>query len=197
MITRCLASLVLLALLACSPPEEPPAVAEPAPPVAEEPIATTLPLPTGPAIDYQMSNAAVPLDGVLTGGQPTAEDLEKLAERGYRTVITLRMPAEDTGLGDEQTLVEGLGMRYVALPVDGADGLTRANAERLSELLAAEERPILLHCGSSNRVGALLALEAFYVDGADPDAALELGKSAGLTRLEPAVRERLDAGDGG
>jgi len=158
--------------------------------------------PADPALDYAMKNPAQPLDGVLTGGQPTAEDLEKLAERGYKTVVNLRLPSEDTGLGDEAERVRRLGMRYVALPIAGAGDLTRENAERLAEILADEEaKPLLLHCGSSNRVGALLALEAFYVEGLDAGAALELGKKAGLTRLEPAVRQRLaaeeDGGPGG
>lgn len=48
--------------------------------------------------------------------------------------------------------------------------------------------PIAVACSSGNRAGALLAVESFWLDGVSPEAALALGKSAGLTRLEPSVR---------
>ena len=51
--------------------------------------------------------------------------------------------------------------------------------------------PVLLHCGSGNRIGALLALRAVWLEGKDPAAALDYGKAAGLTGLEPAVKSML------
>ena len=42
-----------------------------------------------------------------------------------------------------------------------------------------------------NRVGALMALKAFKVDGATPADALAIGKAAGVTRLEPVMRKLL------
>ena len=50
---------------------------------------------------------------------------------------------------------------------------------------------MLLHCGSGNRVGALLALKAFWLDGGSAEEALEVGLAGGVTRLEPTVRELL------
>jgi len=50
---------------------------------------------------------------------------------------------------------------------------------------------VLVHCGSGNRVGALLALRA-SLDGADDEKALALGREGGLSSLEGVVRERLD-----
>jgi hypothetical protein len=49
-----------------------------------------------------------------------------------------------------------------------------------------------VHCGSGNRVGALAALLAAE-EGADIDEALDVGRAAGLTRLEAVVREQLEA----
>jgi hypothetical protein len=51
--------------------------------------------------------------------------------------------------------------------------------------------PVVLHCASSNRVGALLAMKAFYLDDATPEEALALAKKAGITRMEPSVRQKL------
>jgi len=80
-------------------------------------------------------------------------------------------------------------MEYVLFPI-GSDDINFENAKALDEILSIYDAPVLLHCGSSNRVGALLALRA-SLDGADDEAAIELGKRGGLTRMEGEVREVL------
>ena len=85
-------------------------------------------------------------------------------------------------------------MRYSNLPIDGANGLTRENVERFDKLVAAAgDAPTLIHCGSGNRVGALIALRAANVQGQPIEKAIETGRSWGLKGLEPAVREQLAA----
>lgn len=114
--------------------------------------------------------------------------LEAARDAGYETVINLRLETEP---GAKREEVEGLGMGYVALPIAGKEGLTRENAQELAWALGEATSPVLLHCGSSNRVGALLALKAFYIDGMEPRDALELGLESGLKSLEPEVRQQL------
>lgn len=158
-----------------APADDPPA-AEAAPPPAR----------------VEIRNARSPIPGVLTGGQPTEEQIEQAAQAGYRTVVNLRTPGEE-GSWDEAPKVEELGMRYVSIPVAGADGINPDNARRLFDVLGDEDNhPVMVHCGSGNRVGALFALDAFHVDGKDAEAAIEIGREAGLTRLEETVRELLE-----
>ena len=133
---------------------------------------------------------AQPRPGLHTGGQPTAEDLERLKAEGVRTVIDLRGATEDRGY-DQAAEVRRLGMDYIALPIAGKDDITPANAAALHALLEEHEGEVLLHCASGNRVGALLALAAVQVDGASAEEALTLGRAAGLKSLEPVVMERL------
>jgi uncharacterized protein (TIGR01244 family) len=132
------------------------------------------------------------LEGITAAGQPSAAALSAAAAAGYKSVIDLRALTEDRGF-DEKATVEGLGMSYVSLPVDGAAGVSFANADALDKLLADLPKPVLLHCASSNRVGALLALRA-KAGGADTDAALELGVANGLGSLKGAVETKLAAG---
>ena len=131
------------------------------------------------------------VDGMTASGQPDAAALEVFAESGYAAVIDLRGPDEERGF-DQQAAVEELGMDYINLPVVGRDGISFENAGKLSEILDRYDAPVLVHCGSSNRVGALVALGA-SLDGADDDTAIEAGREAGLTRLEGVVRERLES----
>ncbi len=130
--------------------------------------------------------------GLHAGGQPTARDLAALQARGVRTVIDLRGAGEDRGF-DEAAEARRLGMDYIALPIAGKDDITPANARALHALLREHGDGVLLHCASGNRAGALLALGAAYEDGASPEAALDLGRRAGLKSLEPVVAEKLPA----
>ena len=152
------------------------------------PVADATPGQVDPA--SLVRNGMMPLEGVLTGGQPTDEQLAALRDAGYKTIINLRQPDERGTRGEAEKVAE-LGMTYVALPVAGAEDLNEENAVALAAALETAERPVLLHCGSGNRVGALLAMKAFLVDGASADEALDLGLAGGVTRLEPAVREKL------
>ncbi len=135
---------------------------------------------------------AQPRPGLYTGGQPDAAQLRQAAASGIRTVIDLRQPGEDRGF-DETAVADELGLRYLRLPIAGAAGLTVANAGTLERLLAQAEGPVLLHCASGNRAGALLALINARGEGASVDQALELGRRAGMTSLEPVVRALLES----
>jgi uncharacterized protein (TIGR01244 family) len=139
-----------------------------------------------------LRNRTDPRENLTTSGQPNVQSLESLANSGYTTIIDLRRPEEDRGI-DERSAVEGLGMSYVSLPVDGANGVTFENADALTRLIAEADGPVLVHCGSGNRAGALLALGE-KLNGADNEAAVAFGLEAGLTGLEPTVRERLETG---
>ena len=96
----------------------------------------------------------------------------------------------EEGNSDRDQL-EALGIRYIEIPIAGTDDLSEDNARRLAEALDESDPPVLVHCGSSNRVGALFAMKAYYVDGLSAEEALVVGQEAGMTRLEPAVREKL------
>ena len=133
---------------------------------------------------------ARPVDGLSTAGQPDEAAFRVFADSGYGTVIDMRGPDEDRGLDDEAALVDELGMNYVALPVVGPGAVNFDNAAKLDALLAGQGDPVLVHCGSGNRVGALLALRA-AMHGASDDEALALGRDSGMTGLEPLVRARL------
>jgi uncharacterized protein (TIGR01244 family) len=139
-----------------------------------------------------LPNRKDPLYGITASGQPSAEQLTAAAAAGFKTVIDLRTASEDRGM-DEKATVEKLGMGYLSLPVDGAKGVTYANATALDKMLSDASRPVLIHCSSGNRVGALLALRA-KLKGADAEPALAIGVAGGLTRLEDTVEQKLAAG---
>ena len=130
-----------------------------------------------------------PVDGISAAGQPDEAARRVFADRGYAAVIDLRAEHEPRGL-DEQAVVERLGMDYVLMPITDTAAINFENARRLDEVLKQYDEPVLIHCGSSNRVGALLALRA-SLNGADDEGALQAGRDGGLTGLEVRVIEVL------
>lgn len=131
-----------------------------------------------------------PVGGITPAGQPDAAAFKVFADSGYKAVIDLRTAGEDRGL-NEQAVVEGLGMAYLPMPIGRGD-ITIANAKALDDLIKSSSGPVLVHCASSNRVGALLALRA-ALNGADDASALQIGRRGGLTGLEQTVRDVLDS----
>ena len=128
-------------------------------------------------------------DDVWTGGQPDAGQLREARQAGLQTVVSL-CPAGECGW-DEKRVAESLGLHYVMLPVGAACDLTEDASRTLHDLLESCDKPVLVHCGSGNRVGALFALKAFHVDRKTPEESLAQGRAAGLTGLENAVRGML------
>ena len=139
-----------------------------------------------------LPNVRVPFDYIVTGGQPTFDQLKKASELGFRAVINLRTDAEQPSPAQESSWVEKLGMKYYHIPVAGAKGLTLKNTKTLaSALLSPQDYPLIVHCASGNRVGALFSLKAFYIDGKNTIEAIKVGKKAGLTSLESVVQKIL------
>lgn len=135
-------------------------------------------------------NLSNPESNVFASGQPSQEQLQLLANSGVKHIINLRPSSEQDW--DESTYVKSLGMEYHNIPVAGADGVSSENAQQLNDLLGSlNGQPLLVHCASSNRVGALRALSAGETNGAALESAIATGKSWGLTSLEPLVRSKL------
>jgi len=151
--------------------------------------------PADPALKADLSAVVssgeiVPVNGMTTAGQPDAAALKVFADSGYAAVIDLRTPGEDRGF-DEQATVESLGMNYVNFPIAGATGISYDNAAKLKLLMDAADGPVLLHCGSANRVGALLALQKSS-EGEDDEAAMAFGREAGMTSLDKIVESVIE-----
>lgn len=130
-----------------------------------------------------------PKPGLYTAGQPQAGQWRGIADAGVATVINLRPDAELEGR-DARAEVDAAGMRYVHIPVAGKEDITDQNADALASALRQADGPVLVHCASGNRVGALLALGAVRA-GMPVEEAIAYGRSAGMASAEAAVRERI------
>ncbi len=92
--------------------------------------------------------------GIFLASQPQTDDFKLAKEGGIQTVINLR--EKDELDWDEEALVKQLGMEYHHLPFKSPAGLTDEIFAKARQVLNnKDKRPILLHCSSANRVGAI------------------------------------------
>ena len=125
-------------------------------------------------------------------GQPSAADLAEAKKKGITTVINLRSPEEMTW--DEGAEAKKLGLTYFSLPVVKEGAFDRGIFDMLDVIVADKSgEEILIHCSTSNRVGAWLATNLVREKGMTVDASILVGRRAGMTKkpLEKKVREFL------
>lgn len=141
--------------------------------------------------DIEFNQSRRPAPQHVTGGQPSAKQLELAAQAGIQHVINLRPPEEDAGF-DEESQLAALGVTSCRVPVNGGAGLTADNVRAFhAALKATQDQPTLIHCAGGNRVGAMMALRAGWILGHTLDESMAIGKAYGLAGLEPAVRALL------
>ena len=142
-------------------------------------------------ISQLIPNFKQPRPQLVTGGQPEADAWKQLADAGIKTVINLR-PASELPGRDEAKEVSDANLTYINLPVEGTGSLNKALTDQLWQTLNNVDGGVLIHCGTGNRCGAMLALTEAWFRKHSTEDAIAFGKQAGLTGMEPAVRELLE-----
>jgi uncharacterized protein (TIGR01244 family) len=143
-----------------------------------------------------IADVVSPAPGVLSAGRLALADIQRVRDAGIRQVIDLTPDAE-TPAFDEAAAVRAAGLAYANLPLGGPADLTHENVRTFDALLRAAKRPVLVHCASGNRVGAMAALRAAWMDGRPAEEAITIGKAWGLKGLEAEVRHRIETGASG
>ncbi|WP_295717786.1 sulfur transferase domain-containing protein [uncultured Halovibrio sp.] len=145
--------------------------------------------PYGDEMTRAVGNYNRPAPFIGTGGQLADGAMAELKGMGFKTVVSLLNPRE--GLEAEREAAHDAGLNFYSISVSSKAPTEEQVREFAGIVSATGNYPILVHCASSNRVGAMWALYRHQM-GVPAEIALEEGKAAGLkTSREPAVRERL------
>jgi len=97
---------------------------------------------------------------IVTGGQPSEEQLQAAAAEGFQTVINLATLNPRYSLPDEGGLVHGLGMQYIHIPVMW-EAPQKSDFTAFEEaMVEAGDQKILIHCAANYRVTAFYSLYA-------------------------------------
>ena len=117
---------------------------------------------------------------VWFSSQPDEAALRRFDAEGVTTIVNLRTRKEMESVPfNEGYLVKRLGMKYEIIPVSSLT-MSTADVETLDRVLRSTNGPVVLHCSSCNRSGALWAAWLARRKGVEPERAIELGKMAGL-----------------
>ena len=93
-------------------------------------------------------------DCVATSGQPTEAQFSLVKEAGYTTVINLAPKSHENALGNEDEILESMGIRYIHLPVVFTNP-TRDDFERfIGALESCDDDRVWVHCAANMRVSA-------------------------------------------
>jgi uncharacterized protein (TIGR01244 family) len=126
-------------------------------------------------------------DGVYLASQPGKEDLALAKDAGVKTVIDLRKPGELDW--NERAEVEKLGMEYDNFGFKEPEELTDAVLDGARKILDdPAKKPILLHCSSANRVGAIWLAHRALDDHLPLEEAVREAEEVGLKSA--AFRDR-------
>ena len=130
-----------------------------------------------------LPNAAEPVSGWITGGQPTDQQIKAFKAAGGEVVLDNRDPMEPRAF-DEPATVRAAGLDYISLPiVHGA--VTTATMKQMHQALKKlEGRRALLHCSSGNRTSAALIPYLMIDKKMEQDDAVDLAMSIGLRSAE-------------
>jgi len=93
-----------------------------------------------------------------TAGQPTQEQFRMVREAGFEAVINLALPTSDNAIENEGSVVTGLGMSYVHIPVDFKAPTSQDFRAFCRVMEAFDERPVFVHCAANMRVSAFVFL---------------------------------------
>ncbi len=136
---------------------------------------------------------------ILLAGQPSRQALAHLATEGTRVVVDLRRAEEDRGF-DEPLAAKGLGLEYVRHgfggPVPLSDEIFASVRGRLAAHRAGGDGDLLLHCSSSNRVGAVWLTSRVLDEHVEWKTALDEAHAVGLASkaMEDAARTYVMGG---
>jgi len=97
-------------------------------------------------------------DRLATAGQPTEAQLRQIREAGFDTVINLALPSSDNALPNEGSIVTGLGMSYVHIPVNFQAPASQDFRAFCGIMHALEGRSVFVHCAANMRVSAFMYL---------------------------------------
>lgn len=133
-------------------------------------------------------------DRLSVMAQPSPEDIDQLAEKGFRTIISNRPRGETEDQPDMQALqerAEALGMVWREVPVKPGE-YSQADIEAFTETLQSSPAPILGFCRTGKRVAHLWAYsQALHRPVSElMDAASAAGYD--LTPLRGSLKQQAD-----
>lgn len=118
-------------------------------------------------------------DDFAIAGQITPEQLQQIAQEGFKSVLNLRSPDEEGVLINEQQQAEALGLYYINVPVKVA----AINVELTAQVLRQIDnlaKPTLIHCNNAMRSAGFVLMHIATDQGMSLSQAFKQAEQLGL-----------------
>ncbi|HWP44762.1 MAG TPA: protein tyrosine phosphatase family protein, partial [Blastocatellia bacterium] len=119
-------------------------------------------------------------ESFATSGQPKETAFAKLSANGFKSVLNLRTEAEGIDLAREREMAEKAGLRYISVPVAPPAIKEETVNAFINAVKDKSNHPMLIHCGSANRVGAMMMIYRVIEQGWPEEKASEEAARIGL-----------------
>jgi uncharacterized protein (TIGR01244 family) len=130
-------------------------------------------------------------DQVTVGAQASEEEVKRLPQEGFKTVVNLREPGEQEqpiSPDDERKIVEAAGMKYLHIPVSGKD-MKPELVDRFRQELKTLPGPVFVHCHKGKRAGAFAMMAAAVDAGWTGERTVETAEEMGFKCDTPQLKE--------
>jgi uncharacterized protein (TIGR01244 family) len=130
-------------------------------------------------------------DEVSVGGQPSADQLQELAQQGFKSVVNFRTEGEaDQPLSpsEEGEQAKAAGLEYLHLPVS----MKSLGAETVDEFRRQYRelpKPVFAHCKGGTRAGAMVMMHLAREQGLTGQQTLQQAEQMGFKCDQPAIKQ--------
>lgn len=130
-------------------------------------------------------------DDVTVGAQPTEDELRRLDEQGYKSVINFRTEGEDDqplSPDAEGKQVKAQGLDYLHVPV-AMGSMENELVDRFRQQYVALPKPVFAHCKSGKRAGAMVMMHLAAEQGMSGEQTLQQAEQMGFECEQEDLRQ--------
>jgi protein tyrosine phosphatase (PTP) superfamily phosphohydrolase (DUF442 family) len=153
------------------------------------------PASQGPSVAVGEAPIKIPnsvlYQGYILGGLPNKKQIDQAIESEIETAMSL-MGRDEPGISEIGPYAASQGFRYIRFTIAGPKDLTEAMAWEFASTLPLLDKPGIVHSAKGQRVAAIFALKAYFVDEVNAEEALAIGQALGMGEFEGHVRELLE-----
>ncbi|MDN3511866.1 MAG: protein tyrosine phosphatase family protein [Candidatus Jettenia sp.] len=128
---------------------------------------------------------------ITSSRQPSKEEIKKLPQQGFKSVVNLRTSEEDMSfsLQEEGELVRESGMEYLNIPISTKEGPKSEQVDQFRTEIEHMPKPIFIHCHTGKRSRALAMIYLALKEGLTGEEALQKAQSMGFECNVPGLKE--------
>lgn len=125
------------------------------------------------------------------GSQPSEHELGQLAGQGFKSIINLRVPNEDSEQlppEEEGSQARELGMEYLHIPIAGQQ-IRPEQADMFRTAAASLPGPMFVHCAAGKRAMGFVMIDKALREGWNSQQAIDQAKELGTPLDSPPIHD--------